>query len=213
MPGLHLRSARRPLELSTFRIAAAEDKIHTELPIPSFLLVLPSFSFLRGKRRVEADLTSPAQPRHSSSPPPSPLSPRRSPPSPPCPSPAKSGSEIDGLRPDGASGRARLRFLRGVRRSERGGGGVRSGCWATRMRTHQRRHNARRSRLVLVHFVLFLVLDTLYNHLAPGSLRNGHAAAFHVRRRGGVGYGCFLSLVIVSLCFSFVSSIFWSTWF
>ncbi|KAJ7896608.1 hypothetical protein B0H14DRAFT_3853555 [Mycena olivaceomarginata] len=46
MPGLHLRSAPRAL-LSTLRIAAtsaAEDKMRTELPIPSSLLFLPSLS-------------------------------------------------------------------------------------------------------------------------------------------------------------------------
>jgi hypothetical protein len=49
--------------------------------------------------------------------------------------------------------------------------------------------------------------------LASGNLRNGRAAAFHAHWRGGVTYGCFLSLFIVSSCFSFVSSIFRSTQF
>jgi hypothetical protein len=72
----------------------------------SFLLPPSSLAY------IESRLILPLQPstHHSSSPPPSP---------PGAPGPPR---------------RARLRFLGGGRRGERGGGRVRSGCWVARMR-------------------------------------------------------------------------------
>ncbi|KAJ7813282.1 hypothetical protein B0H14DRAFT_2854313 [Mycena olivaceomarginata] len=112
--------------------------MHTELPplsAPPLLSSLLLGSLLLGLHRGEADLSSPTTPFFLAS-----LSPGRTPPSPPCPSPATSGAEIDSVcGTNGASAPARLRFLGGGTRGERGGGG----------------------------HVLFLVLGTLYHRLAP----------------------------------------------
>jgi hypothetical protein len=145
MPGLHLRSAPRAPHSESRRRRRRKIRCTRSYPLPPLSNPPPPSPLflgflLLGLHRVEADLSSPTTPFFLAS-----LSPGRTPPSPPCPSPATSGAEIDNVcGTNGASTPARLRFLGGGRRDERGWGGVRSGCWATRRLRYgpnQRRRN------------------------------------------------------------------------
>ncbi|KAJ7813294.1 hypothetical protein B0H14DRAFT_1443554 [Mycena olivaceomarginata] len=141
-------------------------KMHTELPISSSLRLLPSSSFLRGQRRVEADLT-----RHSSSPPPSPPgAPHRHlrvqvPPRAGSRSTASAGSTgppvelvCDSSVAAGAVGAVRW-----------------AGCDLGVGRIRAQPAKAKRSAVWLGSC-----------SFPPGSLRNGRAAAFHARGCGRV---------------------------